>query len=68
MLQVLHLNVSKVDQVLHLPPRFLLSRLGVFSSSSLRRLGVSHLLPFSIEHVAAFSTEVVSSTPVKSTR
>jgi hypothetical protein len=28
MLQVLHLNVSKVDQILHLPPRFLLSRPG----------------------------------------
>jgi hypothetical protein len=32
MLQVLCLNVSKVDQVLHLPPRLLLSRLGVSSS------------------------------------
>jgi hypothetical protein len=33
MLQVLHLDVSKVDYVLHLPPRLLLPRLGVFSSS-----------------------------------
>jgi hypothetical protein len=32
MLQVLHLNVSKVDQVLYLPPRFQLPRLGVSSS------------------------------------
>jgi hypothetical protein len=32
MLQVLHLNVSKVDRVLHLSHRFLLPRLGVFSS------------------------------------
>jgi hypothetical protein len=29
MLQVLHLDVSKLDRVLHLPPRLLLSRLGV---------------------------------------
>ena len=29
MLQVLYLDVSKVDRVLHLPPHLLLSRLGV---------------------------------------
>ena len=34
MLQVLHLDVSKVDRVLHLPPRLLLPRLGVSSSPS----------------------------------
>jgi hypothetical protein len=34
MLQVLYLDVSKVDRVLHFPPRFLLPRLGVFSSPS----------------------------------
>jgi hypothetical protein len=33
MLQGLHLDVSKVDQVLYLPPRLLLSRLGISSSS-----------------------------------
>jgi hypothetical protein len=33
MLKVLHLNVSKVNQVLHLPPRLLLPRLGVSFSS-----------------------------------
>ena len=43
MLQVLHLNVSKVDRVLHLPPRFLLPRLGV-SSSSRHRLGMRRSL------------------------
>ena len=32
MLQVLHLNVSKVDRVLHLTHRLLLPRLGVSSS------------------------------------
>jgi hypothetical protein len=32
MLQMLHLDVSKLDRVLHLHPRFLLPRLGVFSS------------------------------------
>ena len=44
MLQVLYLNVSKVDRVLHLPSRLLLSRLGVLSSSQYR-LGIRHLLP-----------------------
>jgi hypothetical protein len=39
MLQVLYLDVSKIDQVLHLPPRLLLPRLSV-SSSSWRRLGM----------------------------
>jgi hypothetical protein len=34
MLQVLHLDVSKVDQVLHLSPHFLPPRLGVSSSPS----------------------------------
>jgi hypothetical protein len=34
MLQVLHLNVSKVDRVLYFPPRLLLPRLGVSSASS----------------------------------
>jgi hypothetical protein len=48
MLQVLHLNVSKVDRVLHLSPRFLLPRLGVSDSSSWRRLGIRRPLPFSI--------------------
>ena len=43
MLQVLHVNVLKVDQVLHLPPRLLLPRLGV--SSSRRQLGIRRLLP-----------------------
>jgi hypothetical protein len=32
MLQMLHLDVSKVDRVMHLPARLLLSRLGVSSS------------------------------------
>jgi hypothetical protein len=32
MLQVLYLDVSKVDRVLHLSPRLLLSRFGVSSS------------------------------------
>jgi hypothetical protein len=32
LLQVLHLYVSKVDRLLHLPRRLLLPRLGVFSS------------------------------------
>jgi hypothetical protein len=31
MLQVLHLDLSDIDRVLHLHPRLLLSRLGVFS-------------------------------------
>ena len=44
MLQVLHLNISKVDRVLHLPSRLLLPRLGVLSSSQYR-LGIRHLLP-----------------------
>jgi hypothetical protein len=44
MLKVLHLNDSKVDQVLHLPPRLLLPRLGV-SSSSQCRLGIRRLVP-----------------------
>ena len=34
MLQVLYLDVSKLDRVLHLPHRFLLPRLGVSSSPS----------------------------------
>ena len=34
MLQVLHVNVLKVDRVLHLPPRLLLPRLGVSSSAA----------------------------------
>jgi hypothetical protein len=34
MLQVLDLNVSKVDRVLHLPSRLLLPRLDVLSASS----------------------------------
>ena len=34
MLQVLHLDVSKVDRMLHLPPRLLLLHLGVSSASS----------------------------------
>ena len=34
MLQVLHLDVLKVDRVLHLPPRLLLPHLGVSSSPS----------------------------------
>ena len=34
MLQVLYLDISKVDQVLHLPFRFLLSLFGVVSSPS----------------------------------
>ena len=32
-LQVLHLDVSKLDRVLHLPHHLLLARLGVFASS-----------------------------------
>ena len=40
---VLHLNVLKVNRMLHLPPRLLLSRLGV--SSSRRQLGIRRLLP-----------------------
>jgi hypothetical protein len=32
MLQMFHLDVSKVDQMLHLPPRLLLPHLGVSSS------------------------------------
>jgi hypothetical protein len=38
------LNVSKIDWVLHLPPRLLLPRLCV-SSTSRRRLGIRCLLP-----------------------
>jgi hypothetical protein len=41
MLQVLRLDVSKVDRVLHLPPRLLLHRLSV-SSFSRRRLGTRY--------------------------
>jgi hypothetical protein len=48
MLQVLHLDVSIVDQVLHLHPRFLLPRLGV-SSSSRRWLGIRCPLPFFLD-------------------
>jgi hypothetical protein len=33
--QVLYLDISKVDQVLRLPPRFLLPHLGIFSSLSI---------------------------------
>jgi hypothetical protein len=40
MLQVLHLDVSKVDRMLHLPPRLLLPCLGVSSLPS----AVLHLL------------------------
>jgi hypothetical protein len=48
MLQVLRLDVSKADRMLHLPPHFLLPRLD-FSSSSQRRLGIRSPLPlFSI--------------------
>jgi hypothetical protein len=43
MLQVLYLNVSKVDRVLHLLPHLLMPPLGV--SSSWRRLVIRHLLP-----------------------
>jgi hypothetical protein len=32
MLQIFHLGVSKINRVLHLPPRLLLSHLGVSSS------------------------------------
>ena len=39
MLQMLYLDISKVDRVLHLSPRFLLPRLGV-SSFSRRWLGI----------------------------
>jgi hypothetical protein len=39
MLQVLRLVISKVDQVLHLPPHFVLPRLG-FSSFFRRQLGI----------------------------
>jgi hypothetical protein len=42
MLQVLYLDVSKIDRMLHLHPRFLLSRLGVFSSRCW--LGIRHPL------------------------
>ena len=40
MLQMFHLDVSKVDRVLYLPPRLLLPRLDVFSFSW-HRLGIS---------------------------
>jgi hypothetical protein len=43
MLQILHLNVSKIDQVLHLPPRLLLPCLGV--SSSRHWLGIHRPFP-----------------------
>jgi hypothetical protein len=46
MLQVLHLDVSKVDRVPYLSPRLLLSRLSV-SSSSRHRLGIRRPLLFS---------------------
>ena len=39
MSQVLHLNISKVDRMLYLSPRFLLAHLSV---SSQRRLGIRH--------------------------
>jgi hypothetical protein len=39
MLEVLHLDVLKVDWALHLPPRLLLPHLGI-SSSSWRQLGI----------------------------
>jgi hypothetical protein len=42
MLQVMYLDVSKINRMLHLHPRFLLSRLGV--SSSRCRLGIRHPL------------------------
>jgi hypothetical protein len=45
MLQLLHVDISKVDRVLHLIPRFLLSHLSVSSFSSQRRLGISRPLP-----------------------
>jgi hypothetical protein len=45
MLQVLHLDVAKVDRVLHLPSHFLLPRLGV---SFRHRLGI-HPLPFFLD-------------------
>jgi hypothetical protein len=50
MLQVLHLNLNilKVDQMLHLPSRYLLSHFGVSSSSSQRRLGIRLLPLFSM--------------------
>jgi hypothetical protein len=43
MLQVLHINVSKVGRVLHFPPCIMLPRLSV-SSSSRRQLGIRRLL------------------------
>jgi hypothetical protein len=47
MLQLLHVDISKVDRVLHLIPRFLLSRLSVSSSSSRRWLGIRRPSPLS---------------------
>jgi hypothetical protein len=44
MLHVLHLDVSKVDRVLHLPPRFSAPCLGV-SSSYQFRLGIRCSIP-----------------------
>jgi hypothetical protein len=45
MLQVLHLDIVKLDQVLHLPPHFLMSRL---SASSSQRWLASAPLPLSL--------------------
>jgi hypothetical protein len=42
-LQLLHLDISKVDRVLHLFPRFLLPS-SVSSPPSRRRLGIRHPL------------------------
>jgi hypothetical protein len=46
MLQLLHVDISKVDRVLHLIPCFLLPRLSVSSSSSQHRLGIRRPSPF----------------------
>ena len=46
MLQVLHLNVSKLDRVLHLPLRFVLPRLGVLSCSWCRLASTAPSLSF----------------------
>jgi hypothetical protein len=43
MLQVLYLDVLKVDQMLYFPPRLLLPRFGI--SSFRRRLGIRRHLP-----------------------
>jgi hypothetical protein len=53
MLKELRLDVSKVHRVLHIPPHFLLHRLGF--SSSLRRLGMRRLLPL-FSMLVAFET------------